>query len=305
MKINYNNFQIENLIRKHYPDAYDIQVIHGGLVSQTFLFWSGNNKYVFQIGGERRDYEKELYIANQYKDLLPVKIVDGVYEDLDGQSYIFSDYIEKCRVADLDFQEFINIIPSILETIDKLSKIEVPANSGFGKFDANGIARFNNWREYIEAVYDDKIYNWQKFNFEQSDFSVIDKAFTALQTNIDCIAVNQLSCLIHGDLGGSNLLTDGKQISGIIDWNYSMYGDPLYEIAQMLFWTDNEDSKRYKPLVSALKDKYLTDDINKKKIYCYIVRMGLEEIYNTAVLDIIGYDIDWVINRLNEVVKNK
>jgi len=300
MKTNYSHIEIATLIKNHYPDANNIQAILGGMVSQTFLFWSDNRKRVFQIGGKRKDYEKQLYISERYKDILSVKIIDKVHENTDAHAYIFSDYIEKCRVADLNAQEFIDIIPSILDTIDKLSEIEAPANSGFGKFDANGIASFSNWRDYIEAIYNDEVYDWLKFR--RFDYTIINKAIAILQENINCIKIDQQPYLIFGDMGENNLLADGKQITGMIDWDYAMYGDPLYEIATVLFWYDNEDSKKYAPLVSALKDKYLSSEINKMKIYCYIIRMSLEEIYNTVVLDAIGYDISWVINRLNDIV---
>ena len=39
-------------------------------------------------------------------------------------------------------------------------------------------------------------------------------------------------------------------------------------------------------------------------IYCYMLRIGLEEIYNTVIRNEVGYDIEWVANRLNEIMDN-
>lgn len=41
---------------------------------------------------------------------------------------------------------------------------------------------------------------------------------------------------IHGDSGSSNLLTDGRRITGIIDWDRGAFGDPLYDVANLLSW---------------------------------------------------------------------
>ncbi|WP_409276117.1 hypothetical protein V1499_11015 [Neobacillus sp. SCS-31] len=40
-------------------------------------------------------------------------------------------------------------------------------------------------------------------------------------------------------------------------------------------------------------------------MYCYMIRIGLEEIYNTVILNEIGYDIEWVANRLKDIIDNK
>ena len=35
-----------------------------------------------------------------------------------------------------------------------------------------------------------------------------------------------------------------------------------------------------------------------------MLRIGLEEIYNTVIRNEAGYDIEWVANRLNEIMDN-
>lgn len=35
-----------------------------------------------------------------------------------------------------------------------------------------------------------------------------------------------------------------------------------------------------------------------------MLRIRLEEIYNTVILNLIGYDVNWVKNRLNEIINN-
>ena len=80
-----------------------------------------------------------------------------------------------------------------------------------------------------------------------------------------------------------------------------MYGDHLYDKANLLFW--NED--KLQPLIKEVKKKYITSDETKEVMYCYMLRIGLEEIYNTVIRNEAGYDIEWVANRLNEILNSK
>lgn len=297
MKTNYGDAQIENLIKKHYHDVQKIQILSGGLVSQTFSFQSGAKKFIFQAGGKKEAYEKERYVSQQYKEHLPVRIIHGIYTNDDGRVYCFSDYIEGCKIFDLDQQALSDVVPSILELLARIASIEIPESLGYGWFDETGLACFTSWKDFISSVYNYDLYNWNKLDSKKVDFSIIQNAITALRENIDFIKLER-PCLLHGDIGSYNLLADGTKVSGAIDWSLSLYGDPLYEVANVLFW--NED--KLQPLVSALKKQYMNDDLSRKKLNCYIIRIGLEEIYNTAVRGEIGYDDSWIMNRLSEVI---
>ena len=80
MKSNLSDAQIEKLIKKYYPDMADMNPMSGGLVSQTYSFTSKESKYVFQIGGKRKDFEKQLYISKRYREAFPVREVLSVNE---------------------------------------------------------------------------------------------------------------------------------------------------------------------------------------------------------------------------------
>lgn len=298
MKTNYSDAQVENLIGRHYPDAREIQILSGGLVSQTFSFRSGTNRLIFQAGGRKEAYEKERYIGRKYGHILPVRAVNGVYVNGDGSAYCFSDYIEGCKVFDLSQQERTGIVPSVLDLLERIAAIRAPADSGCGRFDETGAARFGSWREFVSSVYCDDLYDWRGFESRGFDIGVVRKCIAVLKNDIDCLDIGQ-PCLIHGDIGSYNLLAEGARISGAIDWSLALYGDPLYEVANVLFW--NED--KLQPLVSALKERYLSDEPNEKKLRCYMLRIGLEEIHNTAVLGEIGYDDAWVLGRLREIAE--
>ena len=78
--------------------------------------------------------------------------------------------------------------------------------------------------------------------------------------------------LVHGDLIIHNLLTDGKRLTGILDWEFALWGDPDYDLARL--WYYRERAKAYEEqgideiyesdfmdkLVSAIKSSNLVED---------------------------------------------
>lgn len=78
--------------------------------------------------------------------------------------------------------------------------------------------------------------------------------------------------LVHGDLIIHNLLTDGKRLTGILDWEFALWGDPDYDLARL--WYYRERAKAYEEqgideiyesdfmdkLASAIKSSNLVED---------------------------------------------
>jgi transcriptional regulator with XRE-family HTH domain len=297
MKTNYSDAQIENIIKENYPDAHGMQPLSGGLVSQTFSFDTNNEKVVFQIGGKSTAYEKEKLVSERYGNILPVRIIKGIYStNSNCISYCFSSYIEGNKLFDLNDQERIDIVPSVLKFISQIASLDVAENVGYGHYDEKGKTIYKSWQEFISAVLNDKLYNWKFVEEKGIDITIINRAITEIKKHLLYTDIKK-PYLIHGDLGSYNLLALNGTITGAIDWSLSLYGDYLYDISNILFW----DEKKLQPLIKSINNKYLSDEINRRKILCYILRIGLEEVYNTVVLNEIGYDVSWVINRINEV----
>ena len=61
-----------------------------------------------------------------------------------------------------------------------------------------------------------------------------DRALRAIE---DLVALENASPrLVHGDLMGSNMLWQGDQLVGVIDWDHACLGDPAYDIASLGLW---------------------------------------------------------------------
>ena len=289
--------EIITLITTHYPEAINVKELTGGLASQTYLFEQGKQRFIFQVGN-LESFKKQKFIDHELNKTLPVRHVVDIHQTDDKVAYSISEYIEGDKLFDLNSQQLLDIVPAVLHTLEMLESIDVSIDQeGYGYFDSTGNASYPTWIDFIKAVYNDDIYDWSSLEEKGLDSDVVKNAIQELKSNIRCINTNKKS-LVHGDVGSFNLLAKDNQITGIIDWSLALYGDHLYDKANLLFW--NED--KLQPLIKEVKQKYITSNETKEVIYCYMLRIGLEEIYNTVIRNEAGYDIEWVANRLNDVL---
>ena len=67
------------------------------------------------------------------------------------------------------------------------------------------------------------------------------KIFKAVADNLEVKKVNQTfssvkAVLVHGDLIIHNLLTDGQNLTGVLDWEFSQAGDSFYDLARVVYY---------------------------------------------------------------------
>lgn len=291
--------EVRSIILSHYPETSQVRELTGGLASQTFAFEVNGQQYVFKTGTRKEVHEKEQWVYNKYHHMLPLRRIVLIHESEDQPPYGIYDFIEGVKMFDLNSQELVDIVTSVLEILAILRSIEISDGDGYGRFDSTGNAPYPSWGDFINAIYNEDIYNWSEVEKKGLDADVIEAAIRKLKRGAESIKLTRKQ-LIHGDLGSFNLIAEQGRISGVIDWSLAMYGDHLYDIANFLFW--NED--KLQPLIAHLKAIYMDTAESKRTIACYMLRIGLEELYNTVILNEAGYDVEWVANRLKNITND-
>ena len=78
--------------------------------------------------------------------------------------------------------------------------------------------------------------------------------------------------LLHGDPGSHNVMTDGVRITGLVDWEDCLSGDPIYEIA---FWATFHPARRYRAFLEGYqKVNTLPADFDSR-FWLYFLRVAL------------------------------
>ncbi len=160
------------------------------------------------------------YLIHDLKDEKDISF--QVIEKLDGDTIQFylREYPEKEE----------QLVYEMGKTMANLHKIRV---NGFGPFsndkakEGNLEGTYKTLQESVNAGLEENLDRLVKYNILSRE--VADKMKSLFDSN-PLLDSNE-SVLVHNDFADWNLLTDGKTISGVIDWDECVGGHPIQEIA--------------------------------------------------------------------------
>ena len=156
--------------------------------------------------------------------------------DLKGEDDISYQVIEKLSGDTIQFylrehpEKEEQLVYEMGRTMARLHKIKV---EGFGPFSNNEakkghlIGTFKTLHDSINAGLDENLDRLVKYNI--LSFDIVDKIKRLFNDN-SLLDFNS-PVLIHNDFADWNLLTDGKSITGVLDWDECVGGHPIQEIA--------------------------------------------------------------------------
>jgi Ser/Thr protein kinase RdoA (MazF antagonist) len=78
--------------------------------------------------------------------------------------------------------------------------------------------------------------------------------------------------LLHGDLGSHNIFSDGTNITALIDWEDSLSGDPVFEIA---FWATFHPERRHAAFLDGYRSVCPLPDDFDLRFWLYFLRIAL------------------------------
>lgn len=168
--------------------------------------------------------------------------------ELETESDISYQVIEKLNGNTVQFclkehpEKEEQLVIEMGKTMANLHKIKV---NGFGPFDndlaKNGklVGKHQTLKDAINAGLEENLERLVTYNILTKD--IADKILKLFNNNE--LLNSDVSVLIHNDFADWNLLTDGNTITGIIDWDECVAGNPVGEIA---CWSTFFDPERIK-----------------------------------------------------------
>lgn len=201
-------------------------------------------------------YAESLASRIALKNGLPAYETYSIHE-LENESDVSYQVIEKLSGSTVQFflkehpEKEEQLVYEIGKTMAELHKIKV---SGFGPFDneqaKNGklIGKHQSLKDSINAGLDENLERLVHYHIltkeVASNMKELFKDNELLNSNT--------SVLIHNDFADWNLLTNGDTITGIIDWDECVAGNPIQEIA---CWSTFFDPERIKPFLKGYFSK--------------------------------------------------
>jgi aminoglycoside phosphotransferase (APT) family kinase protein len=137
--------------------------------------------------------------------------------------------------------------------------------------DARGHGLLKTWREYVLLNLNEHVETCSSIGaIGVEEAARIKDVFTRAAN----IFEDAPSRLLHGDLGAHNVLSDGERITALIDWEDSLCGDPIFDIA---YWgTFVRDSMREPFLEGYRRARTLPADF-ERRYWLYYLRVALSK----------------------------
>jgi hygromycin-B 4-O-kinase len=182
-------------------------------------------------------------------------------------------------------------VPSLLRTLDALRNADVSATTGYGAWDREGTAPHATWEDYLAAVIDDRpgsrTSGWKR---RLIDTPGGDEAFMrGYDQMLDLAgAFPGQRNLVHNDLLNRNALAAGGRVTSVFDWGCSIYGDFVYELATVVFWSPWYGQIERSDMKSRAVDHYGDMGLDvpnfEERLRCCAVHIGLVHIAYNAFL---------------------
>lgn len=251
-------------------EVSDLKTVVGGEGSQAYSFNVGQEEYIIRINrhynlGFKKDEYAYLNFASKN---IPIPKIYKIGKMSNGYYFCISQKAKGVVLNSLRSDDVRKINDNLLDTLEAIHKVNTSNTKGFGKWNIEGQGENDSWQakilsvdEYVKATPEKP--SLFETSFLEKDFW--DKIYNRLLELLpNCL---EERFLIHGDYGFGNILSDGKKITAVIDWESSMYGDFLFDVAWLSVWSKSID---YEEIYwSHCVAKGIKIDNYRERILCY------------------------------------
>lgn len=215
----------------------DIQIPPQGMTSKVFFIMNEQNQeYAVKYGADAMNDVPafELLSKNDVQIPVPQLIKSFIFEDI---PVVILSKINFPLLESVPVQRMSNYIPSMINNQKKLHSIKSSKPELLIEPDSN-----KTWKEIMLSVFEGGEFDWTEVATREGlDKDLITNSVSNIikklnNTNFD---LKEYSFL-HTDFNQRNLFVDpdSDEITGIIDWEEAMFGDPIYDFARirMYIW---------------------------------------------------------------------
>lgn len=268
---------VDRFLRDRYEAVDGVTPLKGGVWSSAFGFRVGEQSLVVRFGHHVEDYEKDRTASDWARPLLPIPAVLDVGEAFDG-AFAVSERLEGQPLDAVPADRMPFAIESLIDTLRILEDVALPGG-GYGSWRApTGNAPHHTWHDFLTSVPDRdsaRIHGWRDRLTALTDVQpVFDRAQRLLEQLVHHCPDRR--SVVHGDLlAGNVLVTTDDQISAVLDWGNSLAGDPLYDVAWLMFWAPwhpGIDRDRLRRSAESRSDDV---DLNER-LLCYQLHIALD-----------------------------
>ena len=242
--------------------------IGGGEGSQAFSFEIDQKNFILRVNKHSNNgFKKDQYAFSNFEEKdVPIPEIIDIGEIDNDLFFALSKKVDGEMIKNLSVEDFNNTMQSFFKTLGIIHSKDITHTTGYGKWNTEGGAEYNSWKSVLLDV-DIHAKNMFEDTFLEKD--VWEKIYAKFITLIEFCPEDRY--LIHGDYSFDNVLADKGKITGVVDWETSMYGDFLFDIAWLNFWSKDINYKEQYEKYSSVLD---ISNLNER-LLCYELFIGL------------------------------
>jgi hygromycin-B 4-O-kinase len=216
-----------------------VEEVGAGAWSKAFGFHHQGAELIVRFSRFGDDFATDARAAGWARPELPIPEVHRVGE-VDGVHYAISTRCHGVSLDSLDAPGWRAVLPSLFATLDAMRGVDVAGHAGWGGLDAEGRGSHAAWRDFMLAAKDDtperRTHGWsERLAREPRAREAFARAYARLEERTR--GVSPRRSVVHGDLLERNVLVRGDRIAAVLDWGCAHYGDFLYDVAWLEFWS--------------------------------------------------------------------
>lgn len=271
--------EIVNLLRSRFGTSLStIPLVHGE-ESRAYRFSHRDREYVIRFNRSRGGFDKDAFVNFSFSSAaVPIPEIIEIGPFQKNGFFCISDCAAGVTLQDLSCEQLSASLIPTARVLQAIKESDISGTAGFGPFNATGVAPFASWRQYLRSIADPQLYDWNLVAKICPSVTMEPILETVIHLSDFCPETRHL---VHGDFGSNNVLIEGDRITGVIDWSEALFGDPLYDIANIFFWRTwlmcMED------LATFYERTLLLDSHMRERLLCYQLQIGLRETYGRAL----------------------
>jgi hygromycin-B 4-O-kinase len=222
-----------------------IEPIATGQIANGFFFAANGDEYVirFTRANMAMGLHKDAYAYTHFASpLVPVPPVICV-DEYGAFTYIITQRMPGDILDRLSEEAYLQLLPSLMETLDAIHQTDVSDASGYGSFNEQGVGLASSWPEHMRHVYEEEDERWfygkwhTLFDTTFLERDLFDWVYAEMESLLVYAPPERF--LVHADFGSDNALAENGKITAVLDWANAVYGDFLYDVAWLDMWADS------------------------------------------------------------------
>jgi len=239
-----------------------------GEESQAHAFHHADGEFIIRVNRSATGFRKDDWAHSTLRELMPIPEVIHIGRVDENHHYCVTTRLPGDIIQDItDVERLTALAPIVTETLERLNAANLSHMDGYGDFDPDtGATGHRHWRDVILDLAHTEL-DHPPADIDATTVDRLRDTVTALAADLP-----EHRHLVHGDFGANNLLVRDGRVTGVLDWESAMIGDPLYDLANTRLWAP------FLPCMRSHADyaeARLTDTDAPHRIRCYLLAIGL------------------------------